>query len=245
MSKDASNMTAAELKAALAAKEREETAATHEMAEAEKLKGKAYFWVSQQRQWVSWHAKRYTGFDRRHGGMHAFCQEVNAHWRSRPAPEAAFYRKDDRYGTLFHYAAELHYTSLGTLTDEQFEHVWAVPLVMAKSFIAQIGEQLPNLKLEPYGEDTDRLPEDEKDIPLDAPHLKLESNECSMLPRAFTMPGYRYLLTPASRALGMKYLRKEEADLQRGSHLYQECDMRYVTRQYETIRKLRGLLAGG
>lgn len=74
------------------------------------------------------------------------------------------------------------------------------------------------------------------------PFAQLEPGDKGYLPRTFQLQGDRYLLTPLSQRLGLKYIDGEHSHMEAGSHLFQACDMGYVRGQRERFARIRKAL---
>jgi hypothetical protein len=242
MNEGLANASAEELKKALEIRSNRDTALQAELAKANvELKGKAFYWSTAHSNWVSFWARRYRSFEIVADRPAFKADTVTASWRAKPQPEANVSRTRDNYPQTFSSCMELQLYCLGQITDEVFERMWLYPLQMSKAFITNFSEGLERMQREPPSQ-IERLPDDESGIKLDVPYMQLDAGEIHMLPRAFQLPGDRYLLSPISVALGLCYLEQEDRNLHRGSDLFQECDMRYVHMQEERIAKLRKML---
>jgi hypothetical protein len=82
-------------------------------------------------------------------------------------------------------------------------------------------------------------------IDVDYPHIKLETRDTTILGEnnPYMMIGYRYLLTPVSRAMALRLVDEEEHQLYRTSFHWEACDMRYVEGKKADIARLRGLFS--
>ena len=80
--------------------------------------------------------------------------------------------------------------------------------------------------------------------PRDYKHIVLERGERDILnDTPYTLcDGEHYLVTPASYALARQLLEVEREQLSRGRHLYQECDMHYVSGRLATLAGLQAKL---
>ena len=85
---------------------------------------------------------------------------------------------------------------------------------------------LPDMVSEPVGD-------------LDLPHVVLEGMEPSIVGQSCFLIGSRFLVTANSRALAYAKIAEDEAIDARCSHLYEQCDMAYVTWKRAAIASLR------
>jgi hypothetical protein len=90
-----------------------------------------------------------------------------------------------------------------------------------------------------------RSPNAEELPALDCPHLVLPHDEANLVSGPFLVCDTIYLLTPNSRAYAARKLAEGESADARCSHLYETCDMAYVTRKRASIASLRARLAIG
>jgi hypothetical protein len=194
----------------------------------DRLKGKAFYASSAQRNWVSWTAVRYLEFQAKDNQLQEKAETVSVYWYKRPSPEAQVVRKRDHYWTPHGDQLPMQPMELS-----HFTAVWEAAGRTAQVFMEQWTKGLNAV--------TAPLPDEDEaavDIIPDVPFLQLELADVSLLPKAFMLSGSRYLLTSSSRAIGLATLAKARANLYRGREHFQECDMKYVTAREERITKL-------
>ena len=118
-----------------------------------------------------------------------------------------------------------------------FDRMWKLSLQVVKAYTAETAKDVPGAFME--------VPDNEVDygkadvlVCLDVPYIQVEAGDLNYLPITFQLKGDRYLLTPKSRTMGMDRIAQERSDLMRGSHLFEACDMKYVSGQQARFDRL-------
>ncbi len=121
---------------------------------------------------------------------------------------------------------------------ESFKQAKALAQVRAESFRTIIDSLHTN---PPPTIDSINDDYEPSEFEFDFPHVLLDSSDLTLVPKDFVLPSNVYILSKKSIAAAIRSLRKEQQFLDRGSHLYQACDMPYVNARTERINRLLNL----
>ena len=240
---DANALSAKELTALASQKANEENALNTELKNAEtKLKGRAYYWNSSDQYAVYLNMTYFSSIAITYRGL-VYKGRVMSVIVSRNTrrPDCTICRKAEDYGVSFNNVCDLLLYVRGEIPVKLFKRLWDDVKVGAEVYFSKFTEGLLEVHAE-YHQDTDQLPDDEKAYELDVPFYQMEGGDCTLLPKAFQLPGNRYLMTPASRKYAIKELEEAHEQLYRGSQYFEECDMRYVTSRTDHIYKLTTIM---
>jgi len=160
--------------------------------------------------------------------------------QAKPEDTVTISRSKIPYYETFNSVMHLKHVHTGEVSIEQFKLLREYPIHFSEIIFSKVSELRHVSPVSIRREEI--IENDEVNIAIDIPHVVLASTESSMVPKCFQLPGYKYIISRQSILQAHKSLNEEYETLCRGSHLYQECDMKHVTSRYNQIDRIRSLI---
>lgn len=210
----------------------------------EELLGKAFYCIIHQREWSGINAILYTKFEiDTWGELKYLADEANIIIRGKGRGLCGVLGGERlKYSRSFSDVFRLKFDMPKPMSIDIFKRLWDRAKLQSLAAKAEL-ESLFNSEIPiPYGRDEEHRVDEQLD--LDIPFIQLTPPETLIMPNTYTLPGMRYILTPASIKAGKEALSYTSNQLSRGSYLFQECDMQYVNSQNRTFAELNKKIQG-